>query len=556
MDGMKFRGYKSFSDKWITIEEFSKITVLIGRNNSGKSSCIDIIEALTDPYTFHDCQQRGLELQLDYTLKEDEVRAVFPESTFGGDILARNFWEFGRRYVGEKTSFIVETENTFGSGDQQKFRYLWNSDTKVFSEEYKRHWERFEHCDINPWTQYKFRRLAAERDILPEMEDEEESLQSTGVGASNLVRKIVNYNDRDEKLIEKTLLNALNTIIYPDSHYSGIRVQQKNVEGKLYWEIYLVEGDKRFPLSRMGSGLKTIILVLLNLLVIPEIDKRDSTPIIYAFEELENNLHPALQRRLFDYLYEYSRKNNVMIFLTTHSHIAINAFSEKEEAQILHVVREDNVSTLHKIDNYFLKSELLNDLDIRASDLLQTNGIIWVEGPSDRIYVKRWLELAGMEFEEGRHYQFMYYGGRLLSHYSTQEEDDMINILLTNRNTAILIDSDKRTSHARINATKKRIQQEFSDNNMFCWITVGKEIENYVPQSAISKVYPRTKNKQCGQYELFPEYIKSVCPGFSGRKIAFAKKVCEHITEDNWDVLGVRKNINTLGECIKRWNRL
>lgn len=48
----------------------------------------------------------------------------------------------------------------------------------------------------------------------------------------------------------------------------------------------------------------------------------------------------------------------------------------------------------------FLKSELLNDLDIRVSDLVQTNRIIWVEEPSDRIYVKRWLQLAGMKFEE------------------------------------------------------------------------------------------------------------------------------------------------------------
>ena len=46
---------------------------------------------------------------------------------------------------------------------------------------------------------------------------------------------------------------------------------------------------------------------------------------------------------------------------------------------------------------------MLNDLDVRASDLLQSNGIIWVEGPSDRIYIKRWNYQTGaaefMEFE-------------------------------------------------------------------------------------------------------------------------------------------------------------
>lgn len=45
-------------------------------------------------------------------------------------------------------------------------------------------------------------------------------------GASNLIRKILNYSDYDEKIIEKELLDALNNIIYSDSHYSEIKVQQ------------------------------------------------------------------------------------------------------------------------------------------------------------------------------------------------------------------------------------------------------------------------------------------------------------------------------------------
>lgn len=60
-------------------------------------------------------------------------------------------------------------------------------------------------------------------------------------------------------------------------------------------------------------------------------------------------------------------------------------------------MKNNQVSTIQRIDNYFSKSELLNDLDIRASDLLQSNGIVWVEGPSDRVYVKRWIELEQLQ---------------------------------------------------------------------------------------------------------------------------------------------------------------
>lgn len=57
MNGIKFKGYKAFSDDWISIENFPNITVLIGRNNSGKSSCIDVIESLTNPIVYKQCQE-------------------------------------------------------------------------------------------------------------------------------------------------------------------------------------------------------------------------------------------------------------------------------------------------------------------------------------------------------------------------------------------------------------------------------------------------------------------------------------------------------------------
>ena len=89
-------------------------------------------------------------------------------------------------------------------------------------------------------------------------------------------------------------------------------------------------GMSRCPLSRMGSGLKTIILVLLNLLVISELDEYKDKKMVYGFEELENNLHPAMQRKLFEYIYEFAEKNDVQVFITTHSHVAINAFYDKQ----------------------------------------------------------------------------------------------------------------------------------------------------------------------------------------------------------------------------------
>ena len=81
---------------------------------------------------------------------------------------------------------------------------------------------------------------------------------------------------------------------------------------------------------------------------------------------------------------------------------------------ILQIVRSET-------DNH--ARDILRDLRYQASDLLQTNGIIWVEGPSNRIYINRWLELSGSKFTEGVDYSIMFYGGACLASLSAADSD-------------------------------------------------------------------------------------------------------------------------------------
>ena len=352
--------------------------------------------------------------------------------------------------------------------------------------------------------------------------------------------------------------------MYPDSIFNGITIQKTKREE---WEIFLYENENRFPLSKMGSGLKTIILVLLNLLVMPYIASYGTIPesevhyenMVFAFEELENNLHPALQRRLFDYIYKFSIKQDTTILLTSHSHVAINMFADMENAKLYHVNKEKGKSSIHKVDDFITKCEILSDLDVRASDLLQSNGIIWVEGPSDKVYIKRWLEIWGdKDLVEGKDYQFLYYGGRILSHFTADTEnkdDNLIKILSTNRNSAIVIDSDICGERKDINDTKKRIREEFEASNLFCWITDGKEIENYISYQAINSAYNSDLDRQCKKNEIFPNYITKVIEKARFDKVAFAHRVIEYINDDNSkDILDLKDTIIELSNTIKQWN--
>jgi len=75
----------------------------------------------------------------------------------------------------------------------------------------------------------------------------------------------------------------------------------------------------------------------------------------------------------------------------------------------------------------------------------------------------------------------MFYGGKLLSRLTIDDEavDDFIKLLPLCRRPAILIDSDKSNGNSPLRATKLRIQKEFVKIEAPCWITEGREIENF-----------------------------------------------------------------------------
>ena len=537
-----FKGYKVFSDKkHMSMDGISRVNVIIGKNNSGKTSLLDIVELIYDINTKTISKSSVSNIGFTIPIDKKTVDSIFSGYSSIGGWNNRSFYE---TYAEKALSLELEDKEKLNLSPQNMTRDISSIMVRGIS------------VIENRRRKYRFRKISAERNIYPEAENDI-FLESTGEGASNLIRKFLNDSVYDESLIEITLLEALNRIMMPEAEFESIRVQQVTHSGKKLWEVFLQEkGMPRVPLSKTGSGLKTIVLVLLNLLVVPQIKEYQNSKIVYGFEELENNLHPALQRRLFEFLYQYAIEKQVTMYITTHSHIAINVFFDKNEASVYHVVKKDGKAEIKHIDTYIDKTEILNDLDVKASDILQANGIIWVEGPSDRIYIKRWLELfTPNKYEEGKHYQFLYYGGRLLSQYSAKEETELINIITTNRNAAIIMDSDKRYKSASISATKKRIIQEFDDLEMFSWVTKGKEIENYLPKDALERMKDVTIAAECGQFELYPEYVEKYYKNFSQRKVPFANQIKQYITCDNSiNILDLKRQVENLYKQVSKWN--
>ncbi|RYG25041.1 hypothetical protein EON82_08540 [bacterium] len=212
----------------------------------------------------------------------------------------------------------------------------------------------------------------------------------------------------------------------------------------------------------------------------------------------------------------------------------------------------------------------MDELGVQASSLLQANGVIWVEGPSDRIYIKRWIELLAPDLEEHRHYSFFWYGGKNISHFSVEDPmsdqtaSDLIKALHVNRNSYVVCDRDRPNSTAPLKSAVDRVRSECVQSHAGFWLADGIEIENYLSDQVIREVLEASgrmgvqfKNKPFTQ---FHSSLDSACVNagasalkYSAKKVEWARKFAEIYAKD--DIRGTLKvQVESLITAIRRWN--
>jgi putative ATP-dependent endonuclease of OLD family len=567
----KIKNYKCFRDEFVGFDKIKPVNIIIGRNNSGKSSMLDILEFLTtDEKRRSDILKDGTVFQFEDEIREDELKSVFRPGTYGGDLLGSDWWEnHGKMLLGLRVVYKIPNSDT------SDCKWLNPDIFKIGLREGSRESaQRQKHMDefligkfrIPKFFQNKLViRLHAERDIRKESYAKGIlDVEPNGNGVTNVITSYIHYSKRDRDLIQKELLESLNRVFSPDCLFDEIttRIQDDDT-----WEVYLKEKQKGLvPLSKSGSGLKTVILVLLNMLVVPKIARKDIGNYIFAFEELENNLHPALLRRLFRYIEDFAIQNKCHFFITTHSNVVVDQFSQSPNAQIIHVVHNGIKACATTINSFKEHSAVLDDLGSKASDLLQANGIIWLEGPSDRTYFNKWVELySECKLKEHRDYECAFYGGSLLAHFESKEpldsDVDAVNILRVNRNAILIGDSDKTSPEKHLKLRLEKMKTAMEEMGAYIWVTDAKEIENYIPAVALNKIFQKDNLPEIEQYEIFYHekekdyWHKNELTG-SFDKVEFAHKVVPHLLKEDLDKrFKLKERLAEICKKIEQWNK-
>ena len=341
------------------------------------------------------------------------------------------------------------------------------------------------------------------------------------------------------------------------------------------------------PIFDLGDGIQQAII-----LTFLPFTRQEST--FFFIEEPEVHMHPGLQRKLLDFYSQHEACKRHHFFLTTHSNHLLDMTADFDEIAVINFRKRIPPTGDDEREPEFLVEPVeggdersLQLLGVRNSSVFLVNATIWVEGITDRLYLRRFLQLYEEKhkddpnltrLQEDVHYSIVEYGGSNITHWSWLQDDDGTPSITVERlcsRVFLLADQDGADKKLERKAKlETKLGKRFE-------VIPGREIENLLPLRVIRQVVldyekepqnvrpfeglPEHQNEPLGAY--IEERVLagprrrtgSYREGKGGRlsqKPPFAKKALEYLTDYDELSAGTRGLVDRIRGFIVEQNDL
>ncbi|MEM7096140.1 MAG: AAA family ATPase [Actinomycetota bacterium] len=564
LEGFRVAGFRSIYDT-VSLHKLDRINLIIGPNNSGKSNILRFVERVLARHSPGGFEYKGL--------PEDRPLDAVGLLSFGL-LLPGDFWsgpkpldDHQKREAGKWTDEVGLTADNgaliwidWELQDTQRITEtlrpsrnlpdnLWDELQVVGNAYYQRSLlETFFDGRPSDWTLPPIVSIPASRWIGPASADEDQDWAGAGLfGRLAALQNPAAPETEEYKQARQDWSNYRDFVasVLEDDH---LTIEVPRAEDT----IHITMDGRTMRVEALGSGIHQLLMIAAACVL-----TRDSLILV---EEPEVHLHPLLLRRLGAFLLQ-STTNQYII--ATHSPHLI----DMPHTRVFRTRLENGRTVVESVERSDAVLSVLADLGYRASDVLQANCVVWVEGPSDRVYVKHWLERVDPELLIDVHYSIMFYGGTNIRSTSGAADEvevpaDLVRLRKVNQYSVLIADSDKRNETDKLKPDLAAVVKSFEDGGM-CWITEGREVENYVdPDDMLAAIKSKSPKAKCLQGDGDPFERRYSYVGGHGAAIvdppegkpALARSVVA--IEPKLDVLDLEERLVELSTFIRRANGL